>query len=207
MIKALVTGFEPWGREKYNPTEDVAKALDGKTVYGVKIYGYVLPVSFRKVMSLVPKLIDEVRPQIVVHTGLAPGASSIRIERVAVNLMDAKIKDNDGFKPRDETINPEGPAAYFSTLPTRKIFERMRKSKIPSVLSYTAGTFVCNCTFYTSLDYISRNGLNTIAGFIHVPCVPQQVVGKPETPSMDLKLILMAVKTSIGVSKQYLKRY
>ncbi|RLE53274.1 MAG: pyroglutamyl-peptidase I [Candidatus Methanomethylicota archaeon] len=209
-MKALITGFEPYGEEDYNPTYDLAKKLSGQKVGDVEIVGATLPVSFRRVREILVKHIEDVKPSIIINLGLAPRTTYIRVERVAINIMDSG-PDNDGYKPEDEPIDPNGPAAYFATIPIKKIVEALRKEGIPASVSNTAGTFLCNCTMYHTLHYISTKGLNAIAGFIHIPYTPKQAAEKPPKsflgmppPSMPLDIVEKAVKIAIKVSSSHL---
>ena len=197
MKTILITGFETWREEKYNPTVDLAREFKGKVIDGYRVRSEVLPVSFQKVRDSLPKLILKLRPSIIIHMGLAPRASVILIEKVAINLMDARVPDNDGYKPVDEPIFPDAPVAYFSTLPTRRIVEVLRKRGIPSALSYSAGTFLCNCALFVSLHTIHTYGLNTLAGFVHVPYTPKQAAEKQLVASMCMHLLLEGINVTI----------
>jgi len=205
MTKILVTGFSLWGNEKYNPTAEIALKLNNVVLEGYRVIGVVLPVSFKRVINELPEILVKHKPIIAIHLGLAPRSHQVRVERVAINLMDSEKGDVDGFKPRDQPIVPEGPAAYFATIPTRKIVERLKKEGIPAVLSYSAGTFLCNCAMYISLHTIATHKLETISGFIHIPYTPQQAVEK-NAPSMCLHLSQRAVELAIKESINYLKQ-
>lgn len=157
----IVTGFEPFGGAKVNASWEAVRELTG-------VEKALLPVSFERAAEAVRKIVSA-RPSAVICVGEAGGRDGISAERVAVNLMDARIPDNDGAQPADAPIRPEGPAAYFSTLPTRAIAEGIRAAGIAGALSYTAGTYVCNCVFYTLMDEIARLSAPTLGGFIHVP--------------------------------------
>ena len=153
-MNIIVTGFEPFGGESTNASWEAVKELEG-------VQTILLPVSFRRAAALIREMTFS-RQDAVICVGEAGGRDRISVERVAVNLMDARIPDNDGFQPVDIRIREDGPAAYFSSLPTRAMTEAMENAE----LSYTAGTYVCNTVFYTLMDAIK----DTIpAGFIHVP--------------------------------------
>ena len=153
-MNIVVTGFEPFGGEKTNASWEAVKGLQG-------VRKILLPVSFRRAAEMIREIVSS-GPDAVLCVGEAGGRDRISIERVAVNLMDARIPDNDGFQPRDTRIREDGPAAWFSGLPTRALAESMENAE----LSYTAGTYVCNAVFYTLMDAVNH----TIpAGFIHVP--------------------------------------
>lgn len=198
---ALVTGFEKYGDEPGNPTERLVKILDGKKVGEVEIKAFLLPVSFKRARKEIMTIIEELRPKIIVNTGVAPSRVAVSIERVALNLIDAKRPDNDGLRPVDEPIDPEGPFAYPSTLPTRRIYERLRASGIPATLSYSAGTYLCNFVMYLSLRTVDRLGMRSLSGFIHFPHTPDLAAKKEKpTPSMPMNLMEKTVKIAIEES-------
>jgi len=191
----LLTGFEPFGGEEVNPSSLVAKlAAERLDAMGYAARSATLPVSFKRAGVELIKLLEELKPQVCIALGLNPGSTHVRIERVAVNIKDASKPDNDGEQPVDEPIDPHGPAAYFATLPTRRILERLRREGIPAALSYTAGTFLCNYAMYTLLYFASRNGYPLKAGFIHLPYTPEIAASKPGPPaSLSLELQVKAV--------------
>lgn len=200
-MRVLITGFEPYGKEEHNPSREIAIKLDGSEIDGSKIFGAEMPVSYKKIKEVLIEKIKEVKPKIIINLGLSPGVSYIRLERVAINIMDAG-PDNDGYRPIDEPIEPEGPAAYFSTIPIKKIVENLKKEGIPAAISNSAGTFLCNCIMYHTLHYIFTENLNAIAGFIHVPYTPKQAAEKEKHPpaSLSLNLTEKAVRIAINTS-------
>jgi pyroglutamyl-peptidase len=197
-MKVLVTGFEPFGGEKINPSWEAVKELPEK-IGNAEIIKHQLPVSFKGVREKLPKIIEDVRPDVVVLTGQAGGRVNITVERVAINVMDARMEDNEGYKPEDEPIFEDAPAAYFATIPVKRIVNALRENKIPAMVSNSAGTYVCNTAMYTALHYIAINGLEAKAGFIHVPYIPEQVLEKPQ-PSMSLEMIRKAIEIAIKES-------
>lgn len=160
-MRLIVTGFEPFGGTETNASWEAVRRLEG-------IEKRCLPVSFLRAKDEVRALVGE-EPDAIICVGEAGGRSAISVERVAINWMDARISDNDGSQPIDQRIVADGPAAYFSTLPTRGILERLREVGIPAELSYTAGTYVCNCIFYALMDAIAQSEKPILGGFIHVP--------------------------------------
>lgn len=200
-----MTGFEPFGGEEVNPSATVArKAAEELANRGYGARAAVLPVSFKRAGSELVGLLDENRPVLAVSLGLHGGASHLRLERVAVNIKDAPKPDNDGWQPVDEPIDPEGPAAYFSTLPLRKILERLRGEGIPAAISYSAGTFLCNFAMYTLLRYADLNGYPRRAGFIHVVYTPDVAARKPNPPaSLPLELQVKAVVLAVELALEY----
>ncbi|HHI00138.1 MAG TPA: pyroglutamyl-peptidase I [Thermococcus litoralis] len=197
-MRVLVTGFEPFGGEKINPSWEAVKELP-KKIEGAEIVKHQLPVSFKRVREKLPALIDDVKPDVVILTGQAGGRVNITVERVAINIMDARMEDNEGYKPEDEPIFENAPAAYFATIPVKRVVKALRENKIPAMVSNTAGTYVCNTAMYTALHHISSNGLKAKAGFIHVPYIPEQVLEKPQ-PSVSLEIIREAIEIAIKES-------
>lgn len=197
-MKVLVTGFEPFGGETINPSWEAVKELPEK-IGNAEIIKHQLPVSFKGVKEKLPKIIDEIEPNVVILTGQAGGRVNITVERVAINVMDARMEDNEGYKPEDEPIFEDAPAAYFATIPVKRIVNALRENKIPAMVSNSAGTYVCNTAMYTALHYIAINGLEAKAGFIHVPYIPEQVLEKPQ-PSMSLEMIRKAIEIAIKES-------
>lgn len=197
-MKVLVTGFEPFGGENVNPSWEAVKMLPD-VIGNAEIVKYQLPVSFKKVRGLLPKILSKEKPEVIILTGQAGGRVNITVERVAINVMDSTKEDNDGYKPEDEPIFENAPAAYFSTLPIKRIVKALRENKIPAMVSNTAGTYVCNTAMFTALHYVATNDLSAKAGFIHVPYIPEQVLEK-NAPSMPLEMIKRAIEIAIRES-------
>ena len=201
MKTILLTGFEPFGGSYINPSIEACNPHDGKTINGVKIKVAEIALRYEEVKPSLIKAIQETRPSAIICTGQL-GASTINLERVAINIADARIAYNCGTQPVDRPIQPEGPVAYFSTLPLRKLLAALTEAKIPTVISNSAGTFGCNHIFYELMHYLSENNMNIPGGFIHVPSLPEQVMEK-KTPSMSLGLITNALGVVLDtVSKQ-----
>lgn len=200
-MKVLVTGFEPFGGEKINPALEAVKMLKDE-ISGVEIVKLELPTVFVKSKEILEKALEKERPNIVVCVGQAGGRDKISVERVAINVDDAGIPDNDGNHPIDKTIFEDGPAAYFSTLPIKEIVNRLKENKIPVEISNSAGTYVCNHIMYSLLYNIDKKYLNIKGGFIHIPYIPEQVIDKRMAPSMSLDYIVrglsIAIETTIG---------
>jgi pyroglutamyl-peptidase len=150
----LVTGFEPFGDERENPSAWTAERAAAELAKaGFDAHWAVLPVSYKRCGEALAQLLERLKPSIAVALGLAGGITHVRLERVAINLMDASRPDNDGAQPVDEPIDPQGPAAYFSTLPLRRILERLRGEGVPAAISNSAGTFLCNYAMYLLLRH------------------------------------------------------
>lgn len=206
-MKILITGFEPFGGDEINPTEKIVDALKDEKIENVEIFTKVLPVVFKKTDEILVGLLNEIKPEISLHLGLAAGRSGISLERVALNLMDARIPDNEGYQPQDMPIREKGANAYFSKLPIKEIVNDLRKEGIPSVISNTAGLYVCNEVMYISLYHSEKFGFPKKTGFIHVPYLPEQVVEKfsytgQNVPSISFDLQLKAVKLAIKETLQ-----
>jgi pyroglutamyl-peptidase len=195
----LVTGFEPFGADTQNPSRELAKALDGRAIGGRSVRGLVLPVEHQTAREMVGQALGEPGLGAVVHLGLAGGRARIALERVGVNVMDYTLPDNAGAVIANTPCVPGGPAAYWSTLPLQAIRDRLVADGIPAYLSYTAGTYLCNFTLYTTLHALAERRLDVPAGFIHLPYLPAMVAAHGlEEPSMDLPLMHRAVAIALA---------
>jgi pyroglutamyl-peptidase len=164
----LLTGFDPFGGATSNPSWEAASALDGRSIGGHRIVARQLPTEFDASLPALHAAIRATSPALVVSTGLAGGREGLSLERVAINVDDARIPDNAGAKPVDARIAARGPAAYFSTLPIKAMLVALRRHGIPAHVSQTAGTYVCNHVFY-GLMHALRRRPGVRGGFIHVP--------------------------------------
>jgi pyroglutamyl-peptidase len=192
----LITGFTPFNGEKINPSWQVAKALP-ETISGYKIIKLRVPTEFGKSINVVTKAIDKLKPDIVLCLGQAGGRAQMSLERVAINVNDAGIADNAGVQPIDEAIAEDAPAAYFCTLPVKAMVQSMLDQNIPAEVSNTAGTFVCNHLIFSVLHHIALRQYPIRAGFMHVPFVDSQVVGRDDVPSLTLPAMIEATKAAI----------
>ncbi len=192
MKKLLITGFEPFGGEKINPSWEAVKLLPDEIGDFVLIKAEI-PVVFGKAAESVLRIAEELDPDAIICVGQAGGRSSVTPEMVAVNLRFASIPDNEGNQPKDEACIYDGENAFFATLPVRKMAEAVSESKIPCSVSYSAGTFVCNDLIYHVLEHYK--GTETKACFIHVPFIPEQTEDKP---SMELGTIAKALEIAIN---------
>jgi len=196
-MKILVTGFDPFGGEKVNPAYEAVKLLPDE-IGGAEIVKLEIPTVFSKSGPAVEAGIQEHHPDVVLNIGQAGGRSCVTIERVAVNLAEARIPDNAGEQPMDQPLQPDGPAAYFTTLPVKAMVKNVRDHGLPCHISYTAGTYVCNCVMYNVLHMAATKYPNIRAGFIHVPFANEQVVEKANgTPSASLETIAKALEYAI----------
>ncbi len=194
----LVTGFEPFADAPVNPSGEVARRLAELGHPDCHLVGEVLPVSFARAAPLLAAAIEAHHPDIVIALGLADSRHAITPERVAINLADARIADNDGVQPRDAEIEHSGPAARFTGLPVKAIVHALDAAGIPSDVSLTAGTYVCNHVFYELMGFAAaRPGLR--AGFIHVPATPQ-LGGSPQFTLDELERgIRIAITTTLSI--------
>lgn len=196
-MKILITGFDPFGGEAINPAYEAVKLLP-KNIKGAEVITIEIPTVFSKGAQEVEKAIIEHNPDAVVCIGQAGGRSCISIEKVAINLREASISDNSGNKIVDEKIKEDGENAYFSNLPVKSMVQNVRKNGIPSHLSYTAGTYVCNDVMYTLLYLINKKYHSLKGGFIHVPYAIEQVVDKPNNiASMPIQTIAKGLEYAI----------
>lgn len=194
-MKIMITGFEPFGGSPINPSEQVLKSLIAYPPPGLDLTTLVLPVDGSRAPALLQTALAEIQPAAVICLGEAAGRSSISLERVALNLLDYRIPDNNGATVTDQSIRADGPAAYFSTLPLRSIQSVLLAAGIPCELSLTAGTYLCNQVFYTLMDFLYQTDRQIPAGFIHLPSLPEQVaLRKQSQPSMTLELLERAIR-------------
>lgn len=196
----LLTGFEPFGTHKVNPSEEIARALDGRRFGDHVVRGVVLPVHHREAAGRMTELLQEVDPAAIVHVGLAEGRARIALERVALNVMDYTIADNAGYRAVDEACVAGGPPAYFATLPLRDIFAALTADGVPAYISSTAGTYLCNQTLYSTLHLVSCAEGTARVGFVHLPLSAAMVAAAGlELPSMDAPLMQRAIETVLRV--------
>jgi pyroglutamyl-peptidase len=170
----LLTGFESYGGRSLNPAEQVVKRLAGTKIGGVRVRAHTLPVNYAELGARIARLIDEVQPRAVICLGLWPGTPMLRVERIAVNIADFEIPDNVGLMTRGPVVEG-GAEAYLSTLPIHAIQDRLLAAGIPARLSATAGTFLCNALMYHALRSCAEHAPAIPCGFIHLPCLPEQV--------------------------------
>jgi pyroglutamyl-peptidase len=201
-MRVLITGFTPFGGEKINPSWEAIKRM--KDNYGdIKVFKSEIPTVFNKAIFYLEEEIQRYKPDVVICTGQAGGRTAITPERIAINVNDARIPDNEGNRPIDEKIFDDGENAYFSKLPIKAIVRELRNKKIPASVSNSAGTFVCNNLMYGLLYYIEKNYKNIKGGFVHIPFIHEQVVDKPNNPSMDIKTIKKAFEIIIETVFRY----
>ncbi len=193
----LLTGFEPFGGERINPSGEIVRALDGAILNRHRVVTAILPVAFASTLPMFEALLETHRPVLVLATGQAGGRSELAIERIAANLIDARIADADGVQPIDEPVIADAPAAYFSTLPVKAMLERLRELGIPAALSQTAGVYVCNQAFFALAHLVATRYRGTRAGFLHVPWLPEQAARHHGQPSIALETMVAGVRAAI----------
>lgn len=197
-MKILVTAFDPFGGESINPALEAVKLMKDK-IDGAEIVKLEIPTVFRKSIDKVAEAILKEDPDVVLSIGQAGGRFEVTPERVAINVDDARIPDNEGNQPIDVPIYEDGAPAYFTTLPVKAMVEAIKSAGLPSSLSNSAGTFVCNHIMYGVLYQIEKMGKNIRAGFIHVPFIPEQVAKRPApAPCMSMVDIAKALEAAVS---------
>ncbi|KMY48751.1 pyroglutamyl-peptidase I [Peribacillus loiseleuriae] len=192
--KVLITGFEPFGNDTVNPALEAVKQLEGVIIDDVEIVTQVVPTVFHDSIKAAIKAIETYEPNVVICVGQAGGRTQITPERIAINVDDARIPDNQKNQPIDEPISEDGPAAYWSTLPIKRMVHHMRKDGVPASVSNTAGTYVCNHLFYGLMHYLTNHASQIRGGFIHIPYIPEQTI-ENGSPSLSLDVIVRGLKT------------
>ena len=190
--RVLLTGFEPFGGSHVNPSIEACRRLEGETFNGNRAVVEMIPLRYDDVRPKLLSALEKHRPSAVICTGQS-AAATVNLERVAINVADARIPYNCGTQPSDRAIVEAGPVAYWSRLPLRGILRALRDAGIPSAISNSAGTFGCNHIFYELMHHLDEEGLGIPAGFIHVPSLPEQVAEKG-TPSMSLETTVRALR-------------
>ncbi|WP_422656990.1 pyroglutamyl-peptidase I [Paenibacillus sp. EC2-1] len=204
-MKILISGFEPFGGSKMNPTEQLIQDIVHVSFEGVEIKTLLLPVYFDECADLILQEIQSFEPDAVIACGVAAGRTAITPERIAINIKDiapdSPYPDNRGVRPQDEPIHPDHPDGLFTNLPIRKMVERLRDQGIPALISNSAGTYICNNTMYALLDHMRINQVPKLGGFIHFPASIEMATDKPSMPTMHqdtmLKGLQIIIQTTI----------
>ncbi|UCH32638.1 MAG: pyroglutamyl-peptidase I [Candidatus Bathyarchaeota archaeon] len=199
-----LTGFEAFANFKVNPSWEAVRTFDGKNFSSCEVKSFKIPLVFEKIKPSIAEIIKTQRPAAVVGLGQSY-RPLISLEKIAINLADltgSTVLYNCGTRPRDKILEPNAPAAYFTRLPLLGILTRLGQIDIPAEISYTAGTFGCNQLFFHMMHELHCERSKTLAGFIHVPCLPEQAAqlqraGKPRVPSMNLKMTIQALDVAI----------
>ena len=195
-MKILLTAFTPFDGESINPALEAMKLLPDK-IGNLAVLKLEVPTVFGKSAKLAIEKIEREKPDFVLSIGQAGGRAEITPERIAINIDDAGIPDNEGNQPTDRPIYPDGENAYFSTLPVKAIVEAIKREGIPASISNSAGTYVCNHLMYSVLYSIKKNALPIKAGFIHVPYIPEQTVNKKDKASLSLEEIVRGLEAAL----------
>jgi pyroglutamyl-peptidase len=198
-MKALVTGFEPFGGDRVNPSFEALARLP-RRLGTLDIATAAVPVAYGRALPLLRAQIAASVPDIVLCTGLAGGRAELSLERVAINIDDARIPDNDGSQPVDRPVVAGGPAAYFATLPIKAAAAALREAGLPAAVSNSAGTFLCNHVFYGLMHEAALGGNRFRGGFLHVPYLPSQAARAPGTPSVALEHIVEGIEIILSVA-------
>jgi pyroglutamyl-peptidase len=191
-MKILLTGFEPFGKATSNPSGEIVKQISGKNIVTA-----ILPVTYAKSAERLLTLIREHNPDVVICLGQAEGRTQITPERIAINLDDARLADNEGTMRNEMPILLDGPVAYESTLPVKEIVKAINDAGVPAAVSLSAGAFLCNHVFYVAQDHFK--GTNVRSGFVHVPLMDEQGPEFPGLPTMPLDQMVTAVRAMLEV--------
>ena len=195
MRTVLLTGFEPFDQDTINPSWEAVRLLDGILLSDdVRIVARQLSCAFAEAPARLAGFLDEYKPEMVIAVGLASGRADVSVERVAINLNDARIPDNLGLQPIDTPVVAQGPAAYFSTLPIKAMVRAIQAAGIGASVSHTAGTFVCNQVFYSLQHALAGSGVRS--GFIHIPALAQQAL-ESGVPSMALETMVQGLRIAL----------
>lgn len=189
-LRVLLTGFEPFGGATANPSAEALPLLAAETIRGIALHTLLLPTSFDGAAARATDALRHTPVDIVLSLGLAGGRTGLTVERVAINLADARLPDNDGAQPIDRPVAADGPAAYFATLPVKAIAASIRDAGIAASVSHSAGTFVCNHLLYSTLHWAATHRPGLRCGFVHLPWLPGQHATEP---SMDAATVARGV--------------
>ena len=192
MTKVLLTGFEPFGKATLNPSGEIVKQISGDNIVTA-----ILPVAYTQSAERLLALIAEHNPDVVICLGQAEGRTHVSPERIAINLDDARLADNEGVIRNDVPIVVGGPVAYESTLPIKEIVKAVNDAGVPAAVSLSAGAFLCNHVFYVAQDHFK--GTKVRSGFVHVPLMDEQAGEFPGLPTMPLDQMVKAVRTMLEV--------
>ena len=198
-MRVLVTGFEPFDGQSLNPSWEVARALHGVVMAGAQVTAVQLPCVFALALPALQQALASHRPDIVLALGQAEGRCDFSVERVAINVQDARIPDNAGAQPIDVPVVAGGPAAYFSSLPIKALVAGLRAAGFPASVSQTAGTFVCNQVFYGLQHALAGQGVHS--GFMHLPLLPEQAAHwkGASLPSLPASLMVAGVQQALAL--------
>ncbi|BBN81436.1 pyrrolidone-carboxylate peptidase [Pseudoalteromonas sp. A25] len=198
----LITGFAPFDGEQLNPSWQAVSELEGEHISGSVIHTKELSCEFDSSLRELHQAIDKYAPQLVLCVGQAGGRPDISIERVAININDARIPDNAGKQPVDTPVIAGAPSAYFTNLPIKRVFMALQQAQIPASISNTAGTYVCNHVMFGLMHLINQHETHVKGGFIHIPYLPSQAIKHANAPSMSLETVVSALRVIITCAMQ-----
>lgn len=203
-MRVLVTGFDPFDGERTNPSWEAVRRVAAEPPSGLEVVPVLLPCVFGESLEVLRAAVERVEPQLALCTGLAGGRPDLTVERIAVNVDDARIPDNAGRQPVDRPVVPDGPAAYFATLPVKACVAAVRAAGVPCSVSQTAGTFVCNHVFYGLMHLLATRYPAVRGGFVHVPHSCDQVLeaGRPSLPLETIARGLGAALTAAATVRE-----
>lgn len=196
----LLTGFDPFGGEALNPSWLAVSALDGEVIAGHRVVAVQLPTAFARAAKALRAALRRHRPALVLCVGQAGGRASLSLERVAINVIDARIADNDGAQPVDAPCVKGAPAGYFTTLPVKAMLRALRDAGIPAEVSNTAGTYVCNHVFFVLMHALASQPGTVRGGFMHIPYLPAQAARHPGAPALDLATVVEGLRVALAVA-------
>jgi pyroglutamyl-peptidase len=191
-MRILLTGFEPFGKATLNPSGEIVKQISGENIVTA-----ILPVAYAQSAERLLQLIAEHNPDVVICLGQAEGRTQITPERIAINLDDARLADNEGVMRNEMPIVLDGPVAYESTLPVKEIVKAINNAGVPAAVSLSAGAFLCNHVFYVAQDHFK--GTKVRSGFVHVPLMDEQAGEFSGLPTMPLEQMVTAVRAMLEV--------
>lgn len=197
--RVLLTGFDPFGGETVNPSWEAVRRLDAQILRRHQIVALQLPTCFGRSLRTLRAALARHEPVLVIGVGQAGGRSRVSLERVAINVDDARIADNAGRQPVDRAVIRGAPAAYFSTLPIKAQLVALKRAGLPAEISQTAGTFVCNHVFY-GLMHALRDTPQVRGGFVHIPFLPEQAVAHAGAPSLSLDVIVASLRVIVDTA-------
>lgn len=194
MERILLTGFEPFHKSMLNPSQEIIRRISHRSLVAKE----VLPVTFGEASLNLNSLIDQHKPTVVIALGQAEGRKEITLERIAINLDDARIPDNAGNSPKERAIVAGGPDAYFTTLPIKNLVEKLNENGIPTSISLSAGTFVCNHIFYAMQHHCAGKAIKS--GFIHLPLMNEQASEFPGLPTMQIEEMIRGIELVLDLT-------
>ena len=199
-MRVLVTGFEPFGGETINPSWEVARALHETTVGRARLSALQLPCRFGAAGAVLAQALAANPVAVVIALGQAGSRTDVSVERIAINVDDAPIPDNGDDQPIDRAVVAGAPAAYFSSLPIKRIVAAVRAAGVPASVSQTAGTFVCNHLFFHLAHLLATRHPGVRGGFIHLPMLPVQAAAHPGAASLGLDTLVTGIRAAIEVT-------